>query len=234
MKYDYLVENQTGDRFVLVPRDDSEEGLVTGVKSEEIREVLSQLGLEDGFLSQYMTQLSTTGSVSKDLLIEEGATIKEELDTIYERIRRIETNDAGLENDVTMMGESLPAVEVAWWALRSWSGVHVLDCQGIAGDSFDPFDINQPTTPKGSFIEPVSLTYPFTGIIGAVEKVKGLDSACITDFVDQYAVTYDQAGKPVYVDDTRHLTLGNIGADGEFEAFVTILRPFGDDEDILG
>ena len=66
--------------------------------------------------------------------VEERAAITEELDTIYEHIKRIEADDEGFKDDVTMMGEKIPAVEVAWWAVKSWYDVLLIDRNGITDD----------------------------------------------------------------------------------------------------
>lgn len=232
MKYDYLVENYEGDRFTLVPRDDPERGLARAAKSERMKDIMSKLGLDEGFLSQYVTQLATSGSVSKDLLIEEGATIEEELDTAYEAIRRIEYDENGLDNDVTMTGETLPEEEVAWWALKAGYGVYVLDRNGHTELGLNPFNIKHPVMPTGSFVSPLILDHLLTGAIKAAEKVEGLNSAEFTCFVDQYAVTYNEAGIPVHVDDTRHFTVGTIDGHGEFRPYATLLKPYGIEEDL--
>jgi hypothetical protein len=231
MKYDYLVENQEGDRFTLVPRDDPEHSLDRAVRSQKMRNILSTLGLEQGFLSQYMAQLADTGTVSKDLLIEEGSAIEEELDVVYELIKRIEYDENGFDNDVTMMGENLPEEEVTWWALKSWYGVNILDRNGYTELGLDQFNIKQPITPAGSFVWPAKLDYPLSGAIEAVENAR-LNTEELTCFVDQHAITYDESGKPTHVDDTRHFTVGTIDSYAEFKPHATVLKPYGDEEDL--
>lgn len=233
MKYDYLVENQAGDRFTLVPRDDPEHGLVRAVRSERTRQVLAELGLAAGFLSQYMTELATTGSVSKDLLIEEGLAIEEELEAVYEHIKRVEIDEDGFENDVTMTGKTIPEVEVAWWALRANYGVQVLDRSGYTEIGLDPFNIDQPTMPTGCFVNPSRIGYPFTGVSAVIELVGGLEQSGLTHFVDQQAVTYDTSGTARHVDDARHLTVGTVNARGEFQPVATLLDPFQDEADLF-
>jgi hypothetical protein len=139
IKYDYLVESQNGERFMLVPREDPEEGLLKAVTSEKIREVVSRINLDGSFLSQYMDLLSTTQSVDKDLLIEEGATIDKELDAVYEHLKRIVLDEDGSEDDTAMIGEVLPEGEVAWWALKSWYGVYIVDRDGHTDIFTNPF-----------------------------------------------------------------------------------------------
>jgi len=226
VEYDYLVENQEGDRFILVPRDDSEHSLDCAVKSEKMKDVLSEIGLKDGFLSQYMAQLAETGSVSKDLLLEEGSTIVDELDVVYQRIKRVVYDEYGFENDITMMGEILPEEEISWWAIKSWYGVRVLDCHGRTEPILGPFGIKQPVTPHGSFIRPMRLDY-LSGITEVVEKA-GLNVARLTCFVDQYSVACDETGKPVHVDDARHITIGTIDNYETFKPYATILKPYID------
>ena len=233
MKYDYLVENQEGDSFTRVPRDDQEYGLNHAVRSTRMIEVLARIGLQDGFLRQYMAQLAMTGTVSKDLLIVEGQTIKEEFDTVYEHIKRTEEDEFGFETDVTMTGDTLPEEEKAWWALGAGYGIRVLDRNGHTDILLDSFNIESPITPAGTLVNPAVLGFPLIGVVEAVEKVPGLDTYGLTCFVEQRAVTYDEDGKPIHVDDTRHLTLGSIDEFAEFKPFVTLLRPFGEEKDLF-
>ena len=234
MKYDYLIESAESDVYVLVSGSgDGEENcmsLATAAKSERLHSVLSQLGLERGFLSQYAEQITSNGVVDKDLLIVEGETIDEELKLVYEHIKRVEIDEDGRDNDVTLSGENLPEEEVIWLAMSGYFGVFVLDQNGRKNPNSFPFDIEKPATPSGSIIQPMKIDWIMRGVLRAVERVKGLDANDVTCFIDQRAVTYNSEGEPLGVDGVHHISVGTIDAHYEFKPFATLLNPFGDED----
>ncbi|MBC7546842.1 hypothetical protein H7171_03810 [Candidatus Saccharibacteria bacterium] len=234
MKIDYLIESADSNTFVLVSRDrdgqDGSMGLATAAKSERLQGLLSELGLEEGFLSQFAAQIALTNSVDKDLLIEEGKTIEEELTLVYEHIKRIELDEDGWDDDMTLQGENIPEQEVIWAAMSGMFGVGVLDRKGRSDIGTFPFSIEQPVTPDGSFIRFYNIDWIMLGVLNAVKRVKGLNPNDVTCFTDQYAVTYDREGKPIAVDEVPHIGVGNIDKHSEFKPFATLLTPFEDED----
>ena len=228
MQYDYLVESPCQQSFHLVPRTDGRIGLASVVAMDCLPELWAEADLEQSFVAQYSSQLALHGAVDRDLLLMEGRTIVEELDRLYEKIKKTEIEaETGFKHDVTLMGPELSEGEIIWATLQGYRELLVLDRNGYADLLLSPFTIDQPEVPQGSFIQPMSVCSPFVGLVEAVHAVAELrDNPRAAYCMQQRIITRDMEERAVHVSDEEYLTVGWLDRHDQFLAYATLSEPF--------
>lgn len=203
MVADYLVESMDGRRFDLV-ESTYEPNLASVSKLGELAEILTKRKLQKSYLATYLAQIASSGSVGKDILLEKGSAMAQELEIFRD----------GVETQQDMH-DRLDRYSMTFFLDAST----VLDREGYLV-SVNPFKIPSPR--NGRLVYPEQLEPGSRAHFVAEWELGGAKG--ITHWIHQAAVLRNADGKPEMNSDAMYVTYGSMDNRQHFVPFYTYLN----------